>query len=83
MNNTLAACFLAVSQAFAQCAADAATVGPVWQNDTVANAISFQDTFGHQVQIGVYDPATGLWTAGRRERLLILACLATNCGRDV
>jgi hypothetical protein len=64
MNNSLAACFVALSQIFAQCsAADAAAVMPVWQNDTAAHAISFQDTFGHQVQIGVYDPVAGTWTA--------------------
>jgi hypothetical protein len=41
----------------------AAPVQPVFTNDTVANTLSFNDTFGHQVVMGVYDPATGLWTA--------------------
>jgi hypothetical protein len=37
---------------------------PVWQNDTVSNALSFNDTLGHQVQIGTYNPATGAWAIG-------------------
>jgi hypothetical protein len=41
----------------------AATVGPVWQNDTAANSISFNDAFGHQVSIGTYNPLSGVWTA--------------------
>jgi hypothetical protein len=46
-----------------QPSAKAASVAPVFTNDTVANSISFNDTFGHQVVMGVYNPATGLWTA--------------------
>ena len=31
-------------------------MSPVFTNDTVANSISFNDTFGHNVQIGTYNP---------------------------
>lgn len=41
---------------------NAATVMPIWKNDTAANTISFQDTFGHQVAIGAYNPANGSWS---------------------
>jgi hypothetical protein len=44
-------------------AASAASVAPVFTNDTTANTLSFNDTFGHNVQLGTYDPATGLWTS--------------------
>lgn len=43
--------------------AQAASVAPVFNNDTVADTLSFNDTFGHNVQLGTYDPATGLWTS--------------------
>lgn len=41
--------------------AHAATVSPVWRNDTATNIISFNDTFGHQVSIGTYNASTGTW----------------------
>ena len=40
----------------------AASVMPIWQNDTAANTLSFQDTFGHSVSIGSYNPSTGAWS---------------------
>lgn len=43
--------------------ASASSVMPIFTDDTVANTLSFNDTFGHQVVIGSYNPATGLWTA--------------------
>jgi hypothetical protein len=41
----------------------AATVGAFMQNDTVANSLSFNDSFGHQVVIGTYNSGTGVWAA--------------------
>jgi hypothetical protein len=41
--------------------AHAATVLPVFTNDTSANTLTFNDTFGHNVNIGSYNPATGAW----------------------
>lgn len=64
MKMSSAACFAILAQAYAQCAALAADVMPVWQNDTAANSLSFNDTFGHQVSIGTYDSSTGVWSAG-------------------
>lgn len=64
MNPTLSACFAALAQAFLSCAStpsNAADVMPVWQNDTAANTLSFNDTFGHQISIGTYNPSTGAW----------------------
>lgn len=40
----------------------AAPVYPVFTDDTVANTLSFNDTFGHTVVIGSYNPANGVWT---------------------
>jgi hypothetical protein len=39
-----------------------AQVMPIWQNDTSANTLSFNDAFGHQVMVGSYDPGTGAWS---------------------
>ena len=44
-------------------AARGASVQPVFTNDTVADTLTFNDTFGHAVQIGTYNPSTGLWTS--------------------
>jgi hypothetical protein len=55
---TLSACFAA----FIPCAANAADVMPIWQNDTAATSLSFNDTFGHQVSIGTYNSSTGVWS---------------------
>lgn len=67
MNQNLQACFAIMAQAMMQCAllppAEAASVQPVFTNDTVANTLSFNDTFGHTVAIGTYSPSTGLWTS--------------------
>src|ERR1700730_17890948 len=41
----------------------AAALMPVWQNDSSANTLSFNDGFGHQVVVGSYSPLTGVWTA--------------------
>src|ERR1700730_16835344 len=41
----------------------AAALMPVWQNDSSANTLSFNDGFGHQVVVGSYSPSTGVWTA--------------------
>lgn len=38
-------------------------VMPVFKNDTLAHSLSFNDTFGHSVIVGTYDPVSGLWTA--------------------
>jgi hypothetical protein len=62
MNTISSACFAALSQLLAQCGANAADVMPVWQNDTAVNTLSFNDTFGHQVSIGTYNPTTGAWS---------------------
>lgn len=43
--------------------AHAADVMPVWENDTVTNQLSFNDSFGHEVIVGTYNASTGLWTA--------------------
>jgi hypothetical protein len=43
--------------------ARAASVQPIFTNDTVANNLTFNDTFGHVVVLGTYSPVTGLWTA--------------------
>lgn len=40
----------------------AATEMPVFQNDTSANTLTFNDTFGHQVQLGTYNSVTGSWS---------------------
>jgi hypothetical protein len=64
MNHILHACLALAAQAMLQCAdADAAPVQPVFTNDTAANTLSFNDTFGHSVVVGTYNPITGLWTA--------------------
>ena len=64
MNHVLHACLALAAQAMLQCAdADAAPVQPVFTNDTAANTLSFNDTFGHSVIVGTYNPITGLWTA--------------------
>lgn len=64
MNHVLNACLAIVAQAMLQCAdADASPVQPVFTNDTAANTLSFNDTFGHSVVVGSYNPTNGLWTA--------------------
>jgi hypothetical protein len=64
MNNfAVSACFAVIAQAFMQCASIAASVMPIFQNDTAANTLSFNDTFGHNVLVGSYNPATGAWMA--------------------
>jgi hypothetical protein len=45
------------------CGASGATVQPVFTNDTAANNLSFNDTFGHTVVLGTYNSSTGVWTA--------------------
>jgi hypothetical protein len=65
MKKMTPACFYAITQIMlsAVCA-NAADVMPIFENDTTAHNLSFNDTFGHEVVLGTYDPATGLWTAG-------------------
>lgn len=64
MNHVLHACLALAAQAMLQCAdADASPVQPVFTNDTAANTLSFNDTFGHSVVVGSYNPLNGLWTA--------------------
>jgi hypothetical protein len=41
--------------------ASAAKVAPVFTNDTSAHSLSFNDTFGHDVVMGSYNPGTGAW----------------------
>lgn len=56
----------------------AADVMPVWQNDTVANTLTFNDTFGHQISLGTYSPITGAWMPGGAQSIVVGTSVITG-----